>query len=171
MELELVEFVHRHHVDALLDEGLVVIIARGIEHQSTPRVGRCIGGLKGGNLPEIVGAALVAVDLGGQGLQEGLQGVESAGGIVRLDRDALSVNAQLVTLGLGRSKGVDGEDNLPLRACAHRQIPARGSGQSLAKPFGLGPQGLVGRNRSLSSEMEWRAARLLVLERTGHNRA
>ena len=171
MELELVEFVHRHHVDALLDEGLVVIIARGIEHQSTPRVGRCIGGLKGGNLPEVVGAALVAVDLGGQGLQQGLQGVESAGGIVRLDRDALSVNAQLVTLGLGRSKGIDGEDNLPLRACAHRQIPARGSSQSLAEPFGLGAQGLVGGNRSLGGEKKRRAIRLLVLERTGHNRA
>ena len=109
VELEFVELIHGHHVDELQHKRLVVIITGRIEHHATPRA---IGGvfhLHCRCRPCHVLLQRLLIDIGWEVLQECLDAVENASGIVADNLHALARYFQAVAFLLRHGKGVDGE--------------------------------------------------------------
>ena len=139
MELQLVQLVHAHHVDGLLDELLVVEVACHVHHQASPGALGGIVNLHAGNLP--LGAALPtgAVYFGREELQQALDAIESTVGIRGNDSCTLGSDGKRVGLGHGHGHCVLLQDNASLGlAFLQDSNTACGARQHLLQVLGLG---------------------------------
>ena len=155
MELQLVHLVHRHHVDVVLHKLLVVEVACHIKHHATPRMVGCIADFHLRHQPFHSLLQRGAMYGGGQQLEESLNSVEDATGIMATNRHTLAIDRQAVTLGFRHTGCVDLEHHIGT-AFLLRRLPAESGGreQYLTQIAGLGLTGGIAGHRHASMEFQ-----------------